>query len=158
MYYVIHSYITVDRTLSLLHSSATASGIPRDLVRNLGLLTDIYRTRVWADKLAIRRAAGVWNGQGEPAIEPAKQKRDKPLSPRENIQLSGWSALGELVRATEADLRIIAGRQEQRKVPFVRKTVHRPTAPLKRAQKLLYNVVGRSDVRPRDLKPGRTTS
>lgn len=149
-------YHTVDKTLALLYSSATTAGIPRDLVRNISLLTDIYHVRAWADKQASRRAAGVWNGLKPPPVEPEKKRKEQPISSRERIQLSAWSALGELVCATETDIGIMAGRQEQMSYGFTRKTMYRPSFPLKKTHLRLYNIVGRSDARPRDLKAGRT--
>jgi hypothetical protein len=145
----------VDRTLALLLSSSTSSGPLNRFVRNLSMLTDAFHTRVAADILAHGRLAGKWNGQDmSKNIDQATRKRKATTpSPKDMIQLSAWSALGELALAAENDARILVGRQEQRKFPFVRLSVQRRKgAPYKKDQRHVYNFIGRANARPQGLK------
>jgi hypothetical protein len=144
----------VDRTLALLLSSSTTSGPLNRLIRNLSTLTDIYHTRLVADMSARRGLAGVWNGQSVPKnTAQATQRRNATPTPKERVQLSAWSALGELALAAENDARILVGRQEHRELPYTRRSVQRRTGgPDKKNQRHLYSFIGRANVRPRGLK------
>jgi hypothetical protein len=144
----------VDRTLALLLSSSTTAGPLNRFVRNLSILTDVYHTRLAADASARRGLAGVWNGQAvSKNIAQVTQKRNATPTPKERVQLSAWSALGELALAAENDTRILVGRQEHRKLPFTRLSVQRRSGGAhKKNQRLLYDFIGRAHVRPRGLK------
>lgn len=137
----------LDRTLAILLSSATTGGQLKRLVRNLSTLTDVYRTRVAADVSARHRRAGEWNGQ---KVTPVTVKKVVLPNEREEIQMSAWSALGELVLAAENDTQCLLGRQEQRKLAFTRLSV--PRRVFTQNQRGIYNVVGKTVPRPSHLK------
>lgn len=131
----------------LLHSSATTGGPLKRLVRNISTLTDVYRTRVATDTSARQRQAGEWNGQ---VVTQVVRKKAGLPNEREKIQLSAWSALGELVVATENDMRCLLGRQEQRSLAFTRLPMLRRA--VSRDKKGVYNLIGRMNTRPSRLK------
>jgi hypothetical protein len=118
------------------------------------MLTDTFHARVAADLLAHRKLAGEWDGQDmRKNIANAARKRNPIRTPRDRIQLSAWSALGELVLAAENDARILVGRQEKRKFSLMRLTVlRRGRKPFKRNLRYSYNLIGRVVVRPRGLR------
>lgn len=118
------------------------------------MLTDTYHTRLAADVSAHQRLAGTWNGQDKSKkVARVTQNRNATPTPKERVQLSAWSALGELALAAENDARILVGRQEHRKFPFTRLSVQRRSGgPHKRNQRHLYNLIGRVNARPRGLK------
>lgn len=139
----------MDRTLSLLYSSATSAGGPSHLIKNLAYLTDAYHTRLHYDTVANQKHAGQWDGQIPPQNSAKLSKKRIP----DPIHLSAWSALGELVAASEKDLHIVAGYQEQQETPIKRSAIPRPScgAPRK-TQRIYYRFIGRGQLRPKDLK------
>lgn len=140
----------VDRTLAFLYSSATTAGRPGHLVKNLAFLTDAYHTRAWLDTTARLRQAGEWDSQlGANSSHSRPQKVGQ--GPKDRVQLSAWSAVGELAKATENDLRILTSYQEQRKLPFTRLTMSQPASP-KKKHRIFMKLVGKAKVRPSDLK------
>ncbi|KAG9027979.1 hypothetical protein FS842_004827 [Serendipita sp. 407] len=142
----------VDRTLSILHSSATSAGHCTRLMRNFAFLTDVYRTRAWLDDVARQRRAGTWDTQAvESNSVPSKRSVKAPMD-RDRIFLGGWSTLGEIAVATENDLRMIVGSQEQRELEFKRLNLPRRKHPYRRELTCIIQPVGTSNPRPRELK------
>jgi hypothetical protein len=142
----------VDQTLAILYSSAVTAGHPGHLISNLAFLTDVYQTRAWLDTKACHRRAGEWQSQASKSGNQGS-KKSPGLTSMDHIQLSAWSALGELALATEDDVRMLVGQQEQRGLPFARLTIPRstPESP-KKSQQLLVKYVGKSIARPHELK------
>ena len=117
------------------------------LVRNLSTLTDVYRTRADADATVRHKRAGEWDGQN---LAKASRKNLATPTSQEKVQLSAWSALGELVLAAENDTRTTLGRQEQRLLDYTRMSATRRV--LRRNQRGIYNLVGKTIARPLRLK------
>jgi len=144
----------VDRTLALLLSSSTTAGPLNRFIRNLSMLTDVYHTRLALDISARQKLVGEWNGQDMAKnIAQAKRRRKATLTPKERVQLSAWSALGELALAAENDALILVGRQENRKLPFTRiASFRRSLGARKKSLRHLYSFIGKMSLRPRGLK------
>ncbi|PVG02557.1 hypothetical protein CPB86DRAFT_865200 [Serendipita vermifera] len=139
----------LNRTLLLLHSSATSAGQPKKLIKNLSLLTDAYHTRAYLDESALKRKAGQWNPEN--IVKPSKLKNKTSANlARDEVHLNAWSSLGELALAAAGDLRIIVSRQERVKHSFSRVTMPRRIVGAK--ERRLFRFVGKSAVRPKELK------
>ncbi|KAG8829921.1 hypothetical protein FRC17_005781 [Serendipita sp. 399] len=104
------------------------------------------------DQVARQRRAGTWDAQ---AAERKPSTPSKPSSTmdRDHVLLNGWSALGELAVATENELRVVVGSQEQRELDFKRLTLpRRKQHSYKQEMNRTIHLVGTSNARPRELK------
>lgn len=141
----------MDRTLAILYSSAISAGRPGHLINNLAFLTDVYQTRAWLDVKACRWRAGEWKSQASKSGQKAS-KKSSHFTSMDHVQLSAWSALGELALATQNDIHMLVGQQEQRSLPFARLTIPRCTPESPKKSQRLVKFVGRSIARPHELK------
>ncbi|RPD57363.1 hypothetical protein L226DRAFT_573401 [Lentinus tigrinus ALCF2SS1-7] len=110
----------VDKTLSLLYSSAVARGLPHHVTRNLYLMTLANSNIVYPPPWVI--GGGVWNGQlppGDPKYQPPIVPKPKSSSQKTRECFGGQSlhALSDLIGMAEASGGVLLGRlQRQRRL------------------------------------------
>lgn len=138
----------------MFYASGTNRGLLYLLTRNLARLTDVYRTRLHLDDAARQMRAGKWDPQNPIKSTKVPPKATKTVTKKEAIQLSGWSALGEVVLAAEADRNIHLGRQSPPVDAFFKRRTIKRSPPRRRAVILRSRVVSGLEVRPKDLRIG----
>ncbi|RDX40419.1 hypothetical protein OH76DRAFT_338361 [Lentinus brumalis] len=108
----------VDKTLSLLYSSAVTRGLPHQVTRNLYLMTVANQNVI--DPPPFLLGGGVWNGQlppGDPYYQPPKTPKSKTPQQRARERFTGRSlhALSDVIGMAEGSVGVLLGRLQRRR-------------------------------------------
>ncbi|KAI0692407.1 hypothetical protein C8T65DRAFT_711378 [Cerioporus squamosus] len=108
----------VDKTLSLLYSSAVARGLPHKVTRNLHLMIATNTNVI--DPPPFLLDGGVWNGQlspRDPKYQPPKTPKSKTPQQRARERFTGRSlhALSDVIGMAEASGGVTLGRLLRRR-------------------------------------------